>query len=126
MTIRSLARRGRSLLFAAAPALLAGLAGCTAIEAPETPRAGQPRLAGYACDDGSQLRIEGAGSMVRVSLLGARDAKTGEEITPEPVELPASPPGQSTRFGKDGYALVIEGREALYMKAGRVPLTCTR
>lgn len=95
-----------------------------AIDAPP-PRAGsgaaaQPRLAAYACTGGGSLRIEAAGGMVRLSLVD------GDGETHEPVELPAAPPGQSARFGKDGYALVVEGREALYMKAGRTPLTCTR
>lgn len=124
MTISPFARSGRFLPVLAATAALAG---CMSMEAPAPQRPGaQPRLASYACDDGSQLRVEAAGPVLRVGLHGARDAKTGEELVTEPVELPAAPPGQNTRFGKEGYALVIEGREALYMKAGRVPLTCRR
>jgi hypothetical protein len=38
--------------------------------------------------------------------------------------LAAAPPGQNTRFGAEGYALVLEGREALWMKAGSEPATC--
>jgi hypothetical protein len=42
------------------------------------------------------------------------------------LELPASPATQRSRYGEQPYALVLEGREALFMKNGQPPLTCTR
>ena len=42
-----------------------------------------------------------------------------------PIDLPAAPATQRTRYGEQPYALVLEGREALFMKSGDVPLTCT-
>lgn len=120
MMLSTRAGRGPVLVFLAA---LAPLAGCMSTETPGAPAGGaQPRLATYSCSEDGTLRIEAAGGMVRVTLIEPGDP----EDAPEPVELPAAPPGQSTRFGKEGYALVVEGREALYMKAGRVPMTCTR
>jgi hypothetical protein len=124
MTTCASSLHGPFALLLAASALLAG---CVSSEPPRsTSGAGQPRLASYACGDGTQLRIEGAGSIVRVTLVEPTDPEAEDAAAPEPVELPAAPAGQSTRYGKEGYALVIEGREALYMKAGRVPMTCTR
>jgi hypothetical protein len=75
----------------------------------------QPSLATYRCGEGGDLRVENGGSSVRVTF--------GED---DPVELAAAPPGQRSRYGADGYALVLEDREALWMKAGKVPLTCRR
>jgi hypothetical protein len=130
MTTSSIARRGLFLVSLAALAPLAALmSACVSAETPGTSSAAQPRLATYACGGEGTLRVEAASGMVRVTLTEPRDPEADpKEIAqpPEPVELPAAPPGQSTRFGKDGYALVVEGREALYMKAGRVPMTCTR
>ncbi len=34
----------------------------------------------------------------------------------ETLKLPASPAGQSTRYGKKPYALVLEGGEVLFVK----------
>lgn len=44
----------------------------------------------------------------------------------ESYVLPASPPTQNSRFGEGGLALVVEGGEALWMKAGSPPVTCRR
>lgn len=124
MTLSTRAGRGRLLVLLAA---VAPLAGCMSTETPGTPANAQPRQASYACGEGTTLRVEAASGMVRVTLAEPPDPEAAEDAAPpEPVELPAAPPGQSSRFGKEGYALVIEGREALYMKAGRVPITCTR
>jgi hypothetical protein len=124
MTTCASARRGPLAFLLAASALLAG---CVSSEPPRSASgAGQPRLASYSCGEGTQLRVEGAGSTVRVTLVEPPDPEDEDAAAPEPVELPAAPAGQATRYGKEGYALVIEGREALYMKAGRVPMTCTR
>lgn len=75
----------------------------------------QPATATYACADGGMMTIENFGTSVRVT--GASD---------QPLELPASPASQRTRYGEQPYALVIEGRDALFMKSGEEPLTCTR
>jgi hypothetical protein len=75
----------------------------------------QPGVATYSCADGGMITIENLGSSVRI-LNGAE----------EPIELPASPASQRSRYGEQPYALVLEGREALFMKSGDEPLTCTR
>lgn len=98
------------------PAVL--LAGCTT-EQPARPSPGiassQPATATYRCGDSGSLRVDSTGASVRVGF--------GED---EPVDLAAAPPGQRSRYGADGYALVLEDREALWMKAGKTPLTCRR
>lgn len=75
----------------------------------------QPAVATYNCADGGMMTIENLGSSVRI--LNGAD---------EPIELPASPASQRSRYGEQPYALVLEGREALFMKSGNEPLTCTR
>lgn len=75
----------------------------------------QPATATYSCADGGMITVENLGSSVRI--LGAGD---------EPIELPASPASQRTRYGEQPYAIVLEGRDALFMKNGEEPLTCTR
>jgi hypothetical protein len=75
----------------------------------------QPRSATYACADGASVTIENLGSSVRVT-----DADGGSE------ELPASPANQNSRYGEAHDAIVLDGREALVMKGGATPLTCTR
>ena len=75
----------------------------------------QPAMATYSCADGGMMTIENFGSSVRIT--GASD---------QPIELPASPATQRTRYGEQPYALVVEGRDALFMKSGDEPLTCTR
>ena len=75
----------------------------------------QPATATYSCADGGMMTIENLGSSVRI-LNGAG----------EPLELPAAPPAQRARYGEQPYALVLDGREALFMKNGEEPLTCTR
>lgn len=114
---------------------VAALAGCTSAAPPAGQRQApaQPRVAVYRCDEGRELRIENLGGMVRVlapaDTAGKPEADSPalpEPAEPEPVELAAAPPGQQSRYGADGYALVLEGREALWMKAGKAPLTCLR
>lgn len=75
----------------------------------------QPRSASYSCADGGLVTIENLGTSVRV--LGPDGEST---------ELPASPSNQRSRYGLASDAIVIEGREALFMKGGQEPLTCTR
>lgn len=103
--------------------VLAG-AGCTTGPAKQTTEGdagmsdettSQPRTASYNCADGGIITIENLGAYVRVSGV-AEDA----------IELPASPASQRSRYGEQPYALVLEGRDALFMKSGEEPLTCTR
>jgi hypothetical protein len=75
----------------------------------------QPRTAAYTCADGTRITIENLGTSVRV--LGPDGASE---------DLPASPANQSSRFGAAHDAIVIDGRDALVMKGGKTPLTCTR
>lgn len=77
-------------------------------------RATPPREATFRCDEGERLHVARLGSAVQVT-----DAE-GDTIV-----LPPSPPGQDTRYGMDGYALVVEGEDALWMKAGATPRDCT-
>lgn len=75
----------------------------------------QPAVATYSCADGGRVTIRNVGSSVRV---------LGQDGVEE--ELPASPAGQSSRFGVAHDAIVIEGREALVMRGGASPLACRR
>lgn len=72
-----------------------------------------PRNATYDCGENGRIRVEGAGSVVRLT-----------ESDGSSYDLPASPPRQASRFGGDGLALVVEEGEALWMKAGKEPMTC--
>lgn len=75
-----------------------------------------PSIAGiYDCAEDGRIQVEYAGSGVRVT-----------ESDGTVLDLPASPAGQMTRFGEGTSAIVIEGREALYMRARREPWTCVR
>jgi len=69
----------------------------------------------YDCAEDGRIQVEFAGSGVRIT-----------ESDGTIVELPAAPPGQMTRFGEGASAIVIEGREALYMRGRREPWTCIR
>lgn len=75
----------------------------------------QPRYATYDCGEDGRISVESTGSAVRLV-----DAQG------ETFDLPASPPTQNSRFGEGGLALVVEGGEALWMRAGKEPLTCRR
>lgn len=75
----------------------------------------QPRQATYRCDGNATLTVENMRSSVLLV------DPQGDSVT-----LPASPASQQTRYGQPGYALVLEGRDALYMKGGKQPLTCRR
>jgi hypothetical protein len=76
------------------------------------PRRGSPV---YRCDGGRSLTIE-----------NRRSAVTLLDPDGETMVLPASPPGQSTRYGQKPYALVIEGGEVLYVKPRQAPFACRR
>lgn len=75
----------------------------------------QPRHATYNCGEDGAISVENRSSSVRLV-----------EAEGDSYELPASPPTQTSRYGEGGLALVVEGREALWMKAGSEPLTCVR
>lgn len=73
----------------------------------------QPRRATYKCGSDGTIMVESSGNAVH--LVDTEGAS---------YDLPASPPTQYNRFGEGSVALVIEGGEALWMKAGREPQTC--
>ena len=72
-------------------------------------------MATYQCGQDATVTVETLGTSVRVV---GPDGET--------VDLPASPANQQSRFGEPPYAIVPEGREALFMKNGSPPLTCQR
>ena len=75
----------------------------------------QPRMATYSCADGGKMTVENIGTAIRVM---------GSDGVNE--ELPAVPAGQNSRFGINHDAIVIDGREALVMKANATPVACRR
>ena len=83
--------------------------------AESTPRQSQPRLATYDCGQDGTITVESMHSAVRLV-----------EAEGSSYDLPASPPTQANRFGEGNVALVVEGGEALWMKAGREPIACKR
>ena len=115
--------RARRVLFGVLAFFVLATAACTTAQQKATAPAAaasaettsQPRTATYSCADGGMITIENLGASVRI--LGA-----GDDV----IELPASPASQSSRYGEQPYALVLEGNDALFMKSGEEPLTCTR
>jgi membrane-bound inhibitor of C-type lysozyme len=87
----------------------------TAANTVEDTTAAQPRQATYNCGEGGSLTIENFRTSVHLT-----------EPDGTSVDLPASPPTQHSRYGEAPYALVLEGKEALLMKNGKEPLTCSR
>lgn len=75
----------------------------------------QPRVAAYRCGAHGSLTIENFQTSVNV--ISSRGLA---------VELPASSPGSTSRYGEAPYALLLEGREALWMETGKEPITCRR
>lgn len=75
----------------------------------------QPRSASYNCGDDGAITLENTRAAVRLT-----------EADGTSYDLPASPPAQLSRYGEGLYALVLEGREALWMKSGKEPMTCKR
>lgn len=82
---------------------------------PVAAEAAQPRVATYKCGSGSAITVENRGDSVHVV------GTNGEE-----VDLPAAPAAQRSRYGAGADAIVIEGREALYMHGRQPPITCMR
>ncbi len=77
--------------------------------------AAQPRQATYDCGAAGRITVENMRTAVRLV-----------EAEGDSYDLPASPPTQTSRYGEGGLALVVEDREALWMKAGKEPMTCRR
>jgi membrane-bound inhibitor of C-type lysozyme len=75
----------------------------------------QPRSAKFRCDSGQSIAVENLGSKVNVT--------TPEGAT---VELPSLPAGSRSRYSEGQTALVLNGRDALFMITGRPPLECKR
>ncbi|MFC5586566.1 hypothetical protein ACFPOD_15735 [Nitratireductor kimnyeongensis] len=95
-----------------------GLAGCVAPSSQEENKSAGLAFSGpvkLACDDDMEMTISPKRDGIFV-------------VSPRGLELdlPASPPGQSVRYGESLYAVVIEGSEALWMVSGKVPITCRR
>ena len=85
------------------------------VTATENTTTTQPRQATYNCGQSGSLIVENLRTSVHLT-----------EPDGSIVDLPASPPAQQSRFGEAPYALVLEGNEALLMKNGKEPLTCSR
>lgn len=75
----------------------------------------RPSTGTFRCGDAGNLQVRRVSGGVEVT-----------ETDGDVVFLPPAPANQSTRFGRDGYALVVEGPDALYMAARSVPLDCRR
>jgi hypothetical protein len=74
-----------------------------------------PRYAAYRCDGDGVITLENFRTSVHVVDTRGVD-----------VELPASPPNQTARYGQPGYALVLEKGTALWMVSGQRPVNCRR
>jgi hypothetical protein len=125
-----LSRTWRAFVLSIAGAGALAAASCTGGGTQQqAPGATQPRVATYRCGVDGDIRIVNTGASVLVSeYLVVLEEDSEESGTPgeSRFELVAAPPNQRSRYGAEGLALVIEGREALWMKAGSAPLTCTR
>ena len=103
------------------PALLSAsllLSACVADQTGSgtTAGAGQPaRSMAFRCDDKVGMSVVNTGNAVHVT-----DSRGAD------VELAASPPAQRSRYSQPGYALVLEGRKALWMVSGKRPVNCVR
>jgi membrane-bound inhibitor of C-type lysozyme len=75
----------------------------------------QPRSARFLCADGQSISVENLGSKVNVT--------TAEGAI---VELPSLPAGSRSRYSEGQTALVLNGRDALFMSTGKAPLECKR
>lgn len=75
----------------------------------------QPALATWRCDGGGTMTVRRIGDAIEVN------SPRGVDVT-----LPASPPGSRERYGEGLYAVVFNGREALWFVTGKPPLNCRR
>ncbi len=130
MTVSAVrAHRAFVLSFIGVAVLAAG--GCTGSGSQQEIPGSQPRVATYRCTEAGELRIINTGASVMVSEKTPPAVEEGEPVaeavpTETRYELVAAPPNQRSRYGAEGLALVLEGREALWMKAGAAPRTCNR
>lgn len=69
----------------------------------------------YRCEEEMEMTLERRGSLLSVHSPRGID-----------LDLPPAPPGQTERFGEALYAVVLDGRDALWMVSGKEPITCTR
>ncbi len=69
----------------------------------------------YSCGEDGRLSVRRLSGAIEV-------------LSPRGVEvrLPASPPGQTGRYGAPPYALVFDNREALWFVTGKRPISCRR
>jgi hypothetical protein len=81
--------------------------------APAASEASNVNLGTFDCGEGESLTISRAGTALLVS-----------DSQDDSAELAPSPPGQNARYDAEGYALALDGDEALWMKAGQEPMTC--
>ncbi|MAW89051.1 MAG: hypothetical protein CMJ42_21235 [Phyllobacteriaceae bacterium] len=75
----------------------------------------QPALSTWRCDGGGTMTVRRTGDSIEVR------SPRGVDVT-----LPASPPGSRERYGEGLYAVVFNGREALWFVTGKPPLNCRR
>lgn len=68
----------------------------------------------YWCGDGGPLRLERRGGAVHLP-----DIDGG-------LDLPADPPGQSTRFARGGYVVTLDGADMQVARKGAPTVACTR
>ena len=96
--------------------LTCGLAACSSTPDVTFRESSQPRVATRYCTADVRLTDEhnGEGSLM------VKDRRGVE------AELPADPPGQRERYGKTGFALVFEGRDASWFISGLQPVDCRR
>ncbi|MEO0544666.1 MAG: hypothetical protein AAFY99_12695 [Pseudomonadota bacterium] len=97
-------------------AFIFGLTACSSTPEVAFRDSAQPRFATWSCTSDVRLTVRNAGS----GLLQISDSRGVE------TDLPADPPGQRERYGKTGFALVFEGREASWFISGRQPVDCRR
>ncbi len=90
------------------------LSGCVA-SIPVSTELGSGSRSVYNCGSDGRLTVRRLGGSVDV-------------VSPRGIEtrLPASPPGQSARYGTPPYALVIDRGEALWFVTGKRPIACKR
>lgn len=107
----------KTFKFISLAALIAtlGLGACSSSGGSSVGNSAQPSMATWRCTDGVTMTVRREGSNLLVS--DSRGVST---------ELPADPPGQRERYGKTGFALVFEGRNASWFASGQVPTDCRR
>lgn len=74
-----------------------------------------PRVSSWACTGDFTMTVINEGGLLKVS--DSRGVET---------ELPPDPPGQRIRYGKTGFALVLDGRSASWFVSGKRPADCRR